>query len=189
MVNSARLAFNTASGRNSTCGMAVTIASSSAAYVTDLTPLTESKLRARFYFNANTLKLGSSDVITIYSAYTTTGQATSRIQLRWTGSTYQARVSLLNDASKWVDSSWYALAAGWNSIEFEWHASTAAGANNGGATLWLNGVQRAALSARDNDKQRVESVSSGIIAGMRSTTTGTFFIEDYISRRNTYIGP
>jgi hypothetical protein len=98
-------------------------------------------------------------------------------------------VSLLNDASKWVDSSWYLLATGWNSIEFEWHASTAAGANNGGATLWLNGVQRAALSARDNDKQRVDSVSLGIIAGMKSSTTGTFFIEDYVSRRNTYIGP
>ncbi|MBP1702616.1 MAG: hypothetical protein H6Q38_1723, partial [Chloroflexi bacterium] len=189
VVNSARLTFTTSAGRNSTCGMGVTIASSAAAYVNDPSPNVENRFRARYYFNPNTLKLSKNGLLTIFNAYNTSGLATITAQVRYTGNTYQLRLGLLTDAKKWSYTGWSTISTAWHPIEFDWRASTAAGANNGSLTFWLDGAQVATVNAIDNDQQKIDKIALGVISGMTSTTQGTSYYDDYESGRLSYIGP
>ena len=68
-------------------------------------------------------------------------------------------------------------------------AATAAGANNGGATLWIDSVQQAGLTSVDNDTRRIDHVALGAVSGIDAGTLGTYYIDAFESRRQTYIGP
>ena len=71
----------------------------------------------------------------------------------------------------------------------DWRAATAVGANNGGLTLWLNGIQVANLTGSDNDLQKVDWIALGAVNGIDSATRGTYYFDEFESRRSNYIGP
>lgn len=48
-----------------------------------------------------------------------------------------------------------------HSIEIDWQAATAAGANNGYITLWVDGILLQTLSNIDNDTRRVDEARLG----------------------------
>ena len=74
-------------------------------------------------------------------------------------------------------------------MEIDWRASSAAGANNGGLTLWIDGVQQANISNVDNDTRRVDRARLGAVTGVDVGTLGTYFFDAFESRRSIYIGP
>jgi hypothetical protein len=74
-------------------------------------------------------------------------------------------------------------------MELDWRAATAAGANDGGLTLWLDGQQRANLTSINNDARRIDRVRLGAVIGIDSGTRGTYYFDAFESRRGTYIGP
>jgi len=63
------------------------------------------------------------------------------------------------------------------------------GANNGSLTLWIDNVQRANLTAVDNDTRRLDRVQWGAVEGVDSGTRGTYYFDAFESRRQTNIGP
>jgi hypothetical protein len=63
------------------------------------------------------------------------------------------------------------------------------GANNGGLTFWIDGVQQADLTGVDNDTRRIDHVRLGAASGVDNVTRGTCFFDTFESRRSTYIGP
>ncbi|MBI4772025.1 MAG: hypothetical protein HY784_16820 [Chloroflexi bacterium] len=67
--------------------------------------------------------------------------------------------------------------------------ATAPGANNGGLTLWLDGVQQADLSGIDNDTGRIDRVAPGPLSGLDAGTSGREYFDAFESRRQGYIGP
>jgi hypothetical protein len=164
--------------------------SNSAAYVRDDTPNLETHYRARFYFNPNGILMGKNDQHVIFNAYKNSTNSILTVQIRRTGTnSYQFRTGLLLDNNKWAYTGWSAIAKTWNSIELDWRAATAAGANNGGLTLWLNGVQVANLIGSDNDQQKVDWAAMGAVEGIDTGTRGTYYFDEFESRRQTYIGP
>ena len=186
-VNPSRLAFNIASGRDSTCGMAVTIASSTPAYVVDLSANEETRFRARFYYNPNTLKMPNNTPPAIFIAYNTSAQATIVVQIRYLGGALQLRSGLLSDTNTWSYTSWSTISKAWHIVEFDWIASTSSSANNGSLTLWLDGTQKGSISTIDNDQQKVDKVALGVVSGLASKMSGTCLFDNYESRRLTYI--
>ncbi len=188
-VNGNLLAFSPASGRNSTCGMAATIAGYVPTYTIDPSPNAETNFRARFYFNPNTVKIARNDLLTLFVGYNSSGYAVVNLQIRWTGSAFQVRAGVLVDRLRWSNTGWTTFSRAWHPIELSWKASTAPGANNGSLALWLDGVQVASLTALDTDQQNIDTVALGVVAGMDNTTEGIYYFEDYVSRRQTYIGP
>ena len=64
-----------------------------------------------------------------------------------------------------------------------WAASAA------GATLWIDGVQSGSLSGVDNDTRRIDHVALGAVSGIDAGTLGTYYLDAFESRRQTYIGP
>ena len=99
------------------------------------------------------------------------------------------RAALRNDASTWTNTNWFTITNDSHFIELDWRAATAAGANNGGLTFWIDGVQRANLTTMDNDTRRIDRVRLGAITGIDAGTRGTYYFDAFISQRQTYIGP
>jgi len=188
VTNSSALSFS-ASGKTG-CGMQVNITSNSPAYVRDDTPNLETRYRARFYFNPNGIVMAKNNIHALFGGYTGQNANTLVIELRKNGNSFQVRAGLLLDArGKWSYSGWSTLSNSWTSIEFDWRAATSLGANNGGLTLWLNGTQVANLTGIDNDQQKVDWVTLGAVSGIDSGTRGTYYFDEFESRRQTYIGP
>ena len=111
------------------------------------------------------------------------------MQTRLTGVGLQLRSGLQFDDWKWSYTGWYTISSGWHSIEMDWRASTADGAKNGGLTFWVDGLEAGVLYGLDNDLQRVDKVALGAIDGVDKATQGVIYVDDYISRRQSYIGP
>lgn len=169
--------------------MQALINNNTAIYVSDATPANETRYRARFYFDPNSISMSSGNSFYMFYGYNAANTVLLRIEFRYASGTYQLRVNTLNDSGTWLSTTYINLSDSVHYVEIDWRASSAAGANNGVVTLWLDGVQRANLTGVDNDTRRIDRVSLGVVAGIDSRTRGTLFIDAFESRRQTYIGP
>ncbi len=162
-------------------------------YVIDDRPTAEPRYRVRFYFDPNTITMAKNDAHLIFLGRNANGTATGttvlQVELRFSAGKYQIRALILDDATTFTSSGWFTISDAPHSIEMDWRASTAAGANNGGLTLWIGGTQQANVTGIDNDTRRIESVRLGALTGIDTGTRGTYFFDAFESCRSTYIGP
>jgi len=155
--------------------------------VTDNSPASEARYRARFYLDPNGFTLSSTPV-TLFDGYLGTSTQVFRVEMRFYSSSYQVRTGLRNDNSTWYSTSWVILTDSPHAIEIDWIAATASGANNGQMTLWLDGRQSGQITNIDNDKRRIDIVRLGVLSGLNTTTRGTLYFDTFESHRNTYSG-
>jgi Tol biopolymer transport system component len=170
-------------------GLQAVIDDNKAIYVTDEKPNAELRYRARFYFDPNSISMKSNDNHYLFYGFTGTSTVVLRVQVRYSNGSYQLRAALRNDSSTWMSSSWFTISDASHSLEIDWRAATASGANNGGLTLWIDGTQRADLTGMDNDTRRIDRAQLGAVAGIDTGTRGTYYFDLFESRRQTYIGP
>jgi hypothetical protein len=168
-------------------GMQVVVDDTVSIYVTDELPNAETHYRARFYLNPNSISMGEGMDFYIFTGYQTS--SVFQLQLGFSAGNYRIRLRQQNDSNTTTSTAWINIANGSNVIEIEWWAASAAGANNGGANLWIDGVPSGALSGLDNDTRRIEFVRLGAISGLNAGTLGTYYMDAFESRRQTYIGP
>ena len=158
-------------------------------YVTDDNPNAETRYRARFYLDPNSITMARGDAHFIFIGFMGTGADVLQVEFRNSAGVYQIRGKLLNDASAFVVTNWLNISDAPHAIEMDWRAATAVGANNGGLTLWIDGIQQANLMGIDNDTWRIDRARLGALAGMDAGTSGTYYFDDFESRRQSYIGP
>jgi hypothetical protein len=183
------LSVSTAAKLVGNFGLQANIDDNRAIYVTDGSPFAEPKYRARFYFDPNSIRMASGNAHYIFYGYTgSSSTGLVRVELRYSGGTYQLRGSLLNDATTWRSSNWFTISDARHRVEISWRAATAAGANNGVLTLWIDGVNKASLTGVDNDTRRIGFIRLGAVASIDSGTRGTYYFDAFQSRRHTYIG-
>jgi len=177
-----------AAALNGSYGLQAVINDNNAIYLTDDTPNAESRYRALFYFDPNTISMASNDAHYLFYGYTGTSTVVLRIELRYFGG-YQLRAALRNDASTWTTSNWFGLSDAPHYLELDWRASTSSTARNGSLTFWMDGIQKANLTGVDNDTRQIDRVRMGAVEGLDTHTRGTYFLDKFNSRRQTYIGP
>jgi len=170
-------------------GMQAVIDDNASLYVRDLRPAAEPRYRARFWFDPNGIAMTSGDLHTLFAARSGGGLEVLRLQFRRSSSLYQLRAQLRTDAGTYTSTSWYTLSDAPHAIEINWQAATAAGANNGVISLWLDGILKQTATAIDNDSLRVEETRLGPLAGIDAGTRGVVYFDAFESRRATYIGP
>ena len=183
------LSVSTAAALVETKGLQALIDDINSIYVTDDTPNAEPRYRARFYFDPNSISMLSGDTHFIFRGYSGTSTIVLRVQFRFRSGAYQLRAGLVGDGSTWTNSSWLTISDAPHAIEMDWRAATAAGANNGGLTLWIDGVQRADLIGVDNDTRRIDRARLGAVSGIDTGTSGTYYFDAFESRRQSFIGP
>jgi hypothetical protein len=171
-------------------GMQAVIDDNNSFYVTDDTPNAEPRYRVRFRFDPNSIVMANGDAHYIFYGYIGTSTTTLRVEFRFSAGAYQIRSGLKNDADSWVTpTQWVTISDAPHAIELDWRAATAAGANNGGLTLWVDGVQQADLAGIDNDAARIDRARMGPANSVDAGTRGTYYFDAFESRRQTYIGP
>jgi hypothetical protein len=184
------LSVSSAAAHTGTNGMQATVNDTSPLFVTDSSPASETRYRARFWFNPNGIVMAKNAAHYLLEGQNTSGTTLVRIELRWNGKAYQVRAAAAKDtASGFATTSWFTMTNAWHAIEIDWRASSAPGANSGGLTLWIDGVQSANLTGVDNDTRRIESARLGALDGIDAGTHGTSYFDDFVSRRQSYIGP
>src|SRR6185503_14919447 len=172
-----------------TKGLQAVIDDINSIYVTDDTPNAEPRYRARFYFDPNSIVMGSGDTHFIFRGYSGTSTIVLRVQFRFSSGTYQLRAGLVGDGSTWANSSWLTISDAPHAIEMDWRAATGVGANNGSLTLWIDGTQQALLTGVDNDTRRIDRARLGAVSGIGTSTHGTYYFDSFESHRQTFIGP
>jgi len=171
-------------------GLQARIDNNNPLYVTDEHPSAEMHYRARFYFDPNSIVMSNKDQHFIFEGYASNGDAILGIEFRYFGATYYIRAALAGDNSRWDYTSWYAIGDAPHSIELDWWAATALNANNGGITLWIDGVQDSDyITSIDNDTCRVETVRLGPVSGIDNRTRGIYYFDAFESSKLNYIGP
>ena len=183
------LSVTTAAALVGTYGMQALLDDNNSIYVNDWTPFEETRYRARFHFDPNTLGMSGGDAFYLFYAGNRDSVIVARIELRMNYGDYQVRAEAINDSNGWSSSPWVAITDGPHALEFNWQAATAAGANNGIFTFWVDGAQIATFTNIDDDTRRVEYVQLGAVSGVDTGTRGTSYFDAFVSRRETYIGP
>jgi len=165
------------------------INSNTSIYVTDNSPVNEARYRARFYFNPNSITMANGNAHYVLYGLTGSGVVTLRIEFGRTTSSYRIRAALSNNSTTFTSTSWFNISNAVHYLEIDWRAATAPGLTDGGLTLWIDGVQSANLTGIANNARRIESVRLGAVAGIDTGTRGTYYLDAFESRRQTYIGP
>jgi hypothetical protein len=133
--------------------------------------------------------MSSGNLHDLLHGYTGSSTQVLRLQLRFANGSYQLRAGLRNDGSSWINTAWLSITDAPHAVELYWRASTGPGANNGGLTLWIDGVQTGNISGVDNNTRRIDRVRLGAVSGIDSGTRGTYYFDAFESRRSTWIGP
>jgi hypothetical protein len=166
-------------------GLQAVLDDNTSIFVTDDTPNAELRYRARFYFDPNSISMANGDTHYIFQGYTGTSTAVLRLQFRFSSGAYQVRAALRDDASTWMNTNWFIISDAPHFFEVDWQSA----ANNGGLTLWIDDAQQASLSGIDNDTRRIDRAQLGAVTGVDAGTRGTYYLDAFEARRQTYIGP
>ncbi len=171
-------------------GLQAQIDDGTALYVRDDTPASETRYRARFYFNPNSIVMVDTQANTLFAAYNASGSVVFTVEILKKTSGYFIRITTINDASTniRIPTNGISLSNSAHYIEAYWGAATA-GQNNGFAYLYLDGTQVALSTALDNDTKSIEYVRLGPESGLDSGTLGTLYFDEFVSHRNSPIGP
>jgi hypothetical protein len=183
------LSVSPAAGLVGSQGLQAVIDDATAIYVTDDTPNAEPRYRARFYFYPNSIVMTSGEAHYIFKGFIGTSAEVVRVEFRQSSGAFQIRAALVDDGTVWTLTGWSTITDAPHFIELDWRAATAVGANNGGLTFWIDGVQQADLTGVDNDTRRVDRARLGALTGIDVGTSGTYYFDAFESRRQTFIGP
>jgi hypothetical protein len=158
--------------------------------VIDDSPASETRYRVRFYFDPNSIPMAVGNAHLLFQGFSDSGAVqVLQLELRYQATGYEVRALLMNDAKVWISTSWIPLSDAPHALELDWRAASAAGANNGGLTFWIDGVQWADLTGVDNDTRRINQVRLGAASAVDDGTRGTYYFDQFESHKQNYIGP
>jgi hypothetical protein len=162
-------------------------------FVTDNSPTAETSYHASFAFNANTMNSGTNaaSVLNLFEARTAGGAQVLAVQFHRTLATTanpipvnQIRMVFPRSTGGTFTSAYVDLPVGNHTIQVDWMAGPAGGANPGSLGLLLDGVS-VAFQTGDTGTQTVGTAVLGLTAGITSSMTGTAYFDTFNSTRYT----
>lgn len=190
VIEDGNLSVSASAALMGTRGLQALINDNNTIYVRDDSPVAEPRYRVRFYFDPNSIAMAANEMHQIFSGRTAAGTVVLQIEFRYTNSNaYQVRALIANEGTPYISSGWFTISDAPHALELDWRAATAPGANNGGVTFWIDGVQRANVTSINNDTRRIDSVRMGAGSGIDNGTRGTYYFDAFVSTRQSYIGP
>jgi hypothetical protein len=164
-------------------GLKATFTNKTTMLVRNDSPTAESRYRARFFFNPNSISMATGDNIVIFQALEPGGKVVLSIQFNRSSTAYQLRVRVLDSGSgALVNTPYFTISNAVHTVEIDW-------SNDGHLTFWIDGAELANLTGINNSIYAIETVRLGAPNMSISGTSGSFYIDAFESRRFTYIGP
>ncbi|MDX2000695.1 MAG: hypothetical protein SF066_23480 [Thermoanaerobaculia bacterium] len=163
-------------------------------WLEDDSPADEKRYRARFYLNRSALTLPTDQGFLVFAGVSSTNVRMFEVRLRNSAlgqGAVDVRVRARKDDGNWTG--WLEAPALDRTlqVEIDWRAATAAGANDGHLSLWVDGNLAGTLAAIDNDTLDVDRARLGPSIGFPSApdVSGVLFVDAFESRRSEFIGP
>ena len=152
-------------------------------YVRDDSPVAEPRYRARFYFNPNSIAMNSGYYTYLLQGHDGTGRVILFVQFARSSTGYQVRIRAYDTGlATYVNTAYVVLSNAVHSLEVDW-------ANDGHVSWWLDGTQQAGLTGINNSTQTMESIRLGAPYMAGTGLSGSYYIDDFESHKQTYIGP
>lgn len=150
-------------------------------YVQDDTPNNETRHRGRFYVDPNTLTITNGQVISLAKGLIITPSGAFGVYLKFlTATGYYISAWSRKDDGSFLYTSDYAITDAVHWVEVDWKASSAALANNGFTSLWIDTLTapKETLSNIDNDTRVIDLTRLGP-QNIAASTSGTIYLDDY----------
>ncbi len=164
-------------------GMQATFTNTTSMYVRDDSPLAETRYRARFYFDPNSISMASGNYVYLLQGHDTSNQVILFIQFNRSSTSYQLRARAYDSGlANYVNTPYVNITDAMHTVEVDW-------GNDGHLTFWIDGVQQANLTGINNSLYKMESIRLGAPFMSASATSGSYYIDEFESRKQTYIGP
>ncbi len=180
--NGGALSVSPAAALSGSYGLQAQISSTTAMYVRDDSPVSEPSFHARFYFDPNSISMTSGSYVYLLQGHDAAGKVTLFVQFYRSSTGYQLRARAYdNGLANYVNTPYVTITDAPHVVEADW-------GNDGHLTFYVDGMQASALTGINNSGIVMESVRLGA-PYMSGTTSGTFYIDNYESRRKTYVGP
>lgn len=154
-------------------------------HATDYSPAAEQTYRVRFQFDPNSLVIPTDEDFSILITGTTSSNG-YRLMLsdNPTGG-YDLQLQARSDSNTWVEGAFTEISDASHTIEVEFIAASAAGANNGSLKFWVDNTLAGTLTSLDNDTRLIETVYLGATGSLDTGASGTMFFDDFESYRAT----
>jgi len=180
------LAVTSTAALEGTKGMRALIDDNHVLYVQDNTPSNEAIYNVHFHFDPNSIGMANMDVHTILSAqvFQSTFVAALRVELRYSGGSYQIRAGARNDNLTWTNTRFFNISDAEHQIEVEWDGASLPGDNDGKLKLKIDSVLLGNRTGLDNDTFRIDRVRLGAVTGIDNGTRGTYYFDQFESYRD-----
>lgn len=166
-----------------TYGLSALIDDNNSLYTVDWSPRNETRYKASFKFDLNSIAMTLDDAHYLFYAYNASGTGMLRVEFQKARKGYQVRAESLKD-SGWNSTSWFTVSDTPHTIQVEWKAATSSSTHNGTLQLWIDGASQQLITKVDNDTVRLDSVRLGAVEGVDAGTRGTEFFDDFNSWRS-----
>jgi hypothetical protein len=173
-------------------GMQALVNDTAALYVQDDALNAETRYRARFYFDPNTLDPGEAAGklrVRLLLAFNGSNQRVVTLVLRRQTGVYALMGRVRLDDGTRANTGFFTISNAPHLIELRWARATAAGSNNGAFVLYIDDVAVSNLTGLDNDTSTLEFVRLGVMTVKTALASGTPYFDQFESRRVDYIGP
>ena len=132
---------------------------------------------ASVYINADSLSTSdTAERVQLFLLYNSSDAEVARLEIKWSGSLWQVRCRIRDDATNVTSSSYYDLTSGWNRLDLEVSVTYGTFAD-GYCSLSVNGVFQETISDIDNDTLAIDKLRIGLLSGV-SAISGTAYIDD-----------
>jgi glucose/arabinose dehydrogenase len=161
-------------------------------FVRDNTPNDENRYRARFWFDPNGFDPGEANGrlrVRLFMAFEE-GPVQRRLialVLRRVSGAYSLMARVRLDSGLTADTAFVPIADGPHSVEIDWRRS-GTGTPSGAFTLLVDNVAAGNLTGLANGASAVDFVRLGALS-VKPGAAGTLFFDEFVSRRETAIGP
>jgi tartrate-resistant acid phosphatase type 5 len=164
-------------------GLQATFTNTTAMLVRDDSPNAEPRYRARFYLNPNSISMATGDNITLLQGLDAANQIVFSIQFNRGSASYQVRVRAYDSRlNNFINTAYANISNDTHMIEVDW-------GNDGHLTFWIDEVQQYSLTGINNSLYTIDRVRLGAPVMSITGTSGSFYIDAFESRRQSYIGP
>jgi sugar lactone lactonase YvrE len=181
--NGGRLSVSASAALEGSYGLQADFTNTTNMLVRNDSPTAETRYRARFYFNPNSISMATGDNITLFQALDMGGSIVLSIQFNRSNSGYQLRArSYDSGLSAFVSTPYFTISNALHTLEVDW-------GNDGHLTFWIDGAQQSNLTGINNGIYKIETVRLGAPNMTITGTSGSFYVDAFESRRFTYIGP
>lgn len=143
-----------------------------------------SNIRFRFYIDPNSLTMGANEMFQVATVNATDAPYVFAIVQLLYSSGYYIRLRVIDDGSTGVDIQTTAITDAPHYVEVLLSRASGADANDGVATIWIDGSQVGTKTDWDNYTRmaNVTYMRFGAIAEIDAGTSGTFYMDQIVIR-------